>query len=172
LHAQVADVRADALHKATSKLAVRYATIVVEDLNVTGMISNKRLARAVSDQGFGTARRMLGYKTQRNGGTLIVADRWYPSSKTCSNCGSVKAKLTLRDRIFACDACGHTQDRDVNAARNLLSLAASGAERLNTRGAGVRPGPAGHLALKREPGTRPKRRGKTGTAAPQGTAAA
>ena len=109
-----------------------------------GMISNKKLARAVSDQGFGTARRMLGYKTQWHGGTLVVADRWYPSSKTCSSCGSVKAKLTLSDRIFACDACGHTQDRDVNAARNLLSLAASGAERLNARRAEIRPGPAGH----------------------------
>ena len=145
---------------------------MVEDLNVTGMIGNKKLARAMSDQGFGTARRMLAYKTRRSGGTLVVADRWYPSSKTCSNCGSVKAKLTLNDRVFACDACGHRQDRDVNAARNLLSLAASGAERLNARGAVVRPGPAGHAVLKREPGTRPARRGKTGTAAPQGTTAA
>ena len=174
LHARIAAVRADALHKATSALAARYATVVVEDLNVTGMISNKKLARAVSDQGFGTARRMLAYKTQRHGGTLVVADRWYPSSKTCSDCGSVKAKLTLKDRVFACDACGHTEDRDVNAARNLLSLAASEAERLNARGAEVRPGPAGHPVLKREPGTRTTR-GKTGTAAPQdllGTAAA
>jgi putative transposase len=172
VHARVAAVRADALHKATTRLAARYETVVVEDLNVTGMISNMKLARAVSDQGFGTARRMLGYKAQRHGGVLVVADRWYPSSKTCSNCGSVKAKLTLSDRIYACDNCGHSEDRDVNAARNLLSLAASGAERLNARGAAVRPGPAGHAVLKREPGTRPARRGKTGTAAPQGTAAA
>jgi putative transposase len=171
LHARIASVRADALHKATTALAARYATVVVEDLNVTGMISNKRLARAVSDQGFGTARRMLGYKTQRNGGTLVVADRWYPSSKRCSRCGSVKAKLTLNDRVFDCEACGLVEDRDVNAARNLLSLAASGAERRNARGAEVRPGPAGHPVLKREPGTRGER-GKTGTAAPQGTAAA
>ena len=83
----------------------------------------------------------------------------------------MKAKLTLNDRIFECEACGHGQDRDVNAARNLLSLAASGAERLNARGAGVRPGPAGQTVMKREPGTRGKR-GKTETAAPQGTAAA
>jgi putative transposase len=171
VHARVAAVRADALHKATTALAARYATVVVEDLNVTGMVSNKKLARAVSDQGFGTARRMLNYKTQQHGGTLVVADWWYPSSKTCSNCGSVKAKLTLSDRVFACDACGHRQDRDVNAARNLLSLAASGAERLNARGAVVRPGPAGHAVLKREPGTC-STRGKTGTAAPQGTTAA
>jgi putative transposase len=172
IHARVAAVRADGLHKATTRLAARYETIVAEDLNVTGMISNKKLARAVADQGFGTARRMLGYKTQRNGGTLVVADRWYPSSKTCSDCGSVKAKLTLNDRIYACDMCGHTEDRDVNAARNLLSLAASGAERRNARGAAVRPGPAGHAVLKREPGTRPARRGKTGTVSQQCEAAA
>jgi len=128
--------------------------VVAEDLNVTGMISNRKLARAVADQGFGAAWRMLAYKTERDGGTLVVADRWYPSSKTCSDCGSVKAKLTLKDRIFACDQCGHTEDRDVNAARNLLHLAASGAESLNARGAAVRPGPAGHAVLKREPGTR------------------
>ncbi|HEX7160648.1 MAG TPA: IS607 family element RNA-guided endonuclease TnpB [Trebonia sp.] len=171
VHARVANVRADALHKATTGLAARYETVVVEDLSVTGMIANKKLARAVSDQGFGAARRMLAYKTRREGGTLLVADRWYPSSKTCSRCGSVKAKLTLKDRTFVCGVCGHTEDRDVNAARNLLSLAASGAERLNARGAAIRPGPAGHAALKREPGTR-KERDKTGTAAPQGTAVA
>jgi putative transposase len=100
MHARVANVRADALHKATSRLAANYETVIVEDLNVTGMIASKKLARVVSDQGFGTARRMLTYKTARNGGALLVADRWYPSSKTCSDCGSVKAKLTLKDRIF------------------------------------------------------------------------
>jgi putative transposase len=171
IHARVASIRGDALHKATTGFAARYETVVVEDLNVTGMISNRKLARAVSDQGFGTARRMLAYKSARHGGTLLAADRWYPSSKTCSSCGSVKAKLTLKDRTYACGACGHTEDRDVNAARNLLSLAASGAERRNARGAEVRPGIAGHAVLKREPGTR-QSRGKTGTAAPQGTAAA
>jgi putative transposase len=171
IHARVASIRGDTLHKATTGFAARYETVVVEDLNVTGMISNRKLARAVSDQGFGTARRMLAYKSARHGGTLLAADRWYPSSKTCSSCGSVKAKLTLKDRTYACDACGHTEDRDVNAARNLLSLAASGAERRNARGAEVRPGIAGHAVLKREPGTR-QSRGKTGTAAPQGTAAA
>jgi putative transposase len=159
IHARVAEVRADALHKATTGLAARYETVVMEDLNVTGMIANRRLARAVSDQGFGTARRMLSYKSGREGGTLLIADRWHPSSKTCSRCGSVKAKLTLKDRVFVCGVCGHTEDRDVNAARNLLSLAASGAESLNERGAEVRPGPAGHAVLKREPGTR-QRRGK------------
>ena len=132
-------IRGDALHKATTRWPARYETVVVEDLNVTGM-TGKRLARAVSDQGFGTARRMLGYKTAREGGTLIVADRWYPSSKTCSGCGWVKAKLTLADRVYRCDACGLVIGRDVNAARNLLSLAASGADRVNACGAALRPG--------------------------------
>jgi len=170
VHARVANVRADALHKATTELASRYETVVIEDLNVTGMISNRKLARAVSDQGFGTARRMLGYKTAREGGTLIVTDRWYPSSKACSACGSVKAKLTLKDRVYQCDQCGLVMDRDVNAARNLLKLAASGAESLNACGGTLRPRPARHVPVKQEPGT--VNAGKTGTAVSQGTAAA
>jgi putative transposase len=88
-------------------------------------------ARAVADQGFGHARRMLGYKTAWRGGRLMTADRWYPSSKTCSACGTVKAKLSLSDRVFASEGCGLVLDRDVNAAHNLLKLAASGAESLN-----------------------------------------
>jgi putative transposase len=170
LHARVASVRADALHKATAGLASRYETVVAEDLNVTGMVSNKRLARAVADQGFGEARRMLAYKTGRNGGTLLVADRWYPSSKLCSACGRRKPSLTLAERAFTCEACGHTEDRDVNAARNLLHLAASGAESVNACGGHVRPGTAGRRPVKQEPGTADA--GQTGTAAPQGTAAA
>ena len=163
IHGRIADLRADALHKATTALAARYETVVVEDLNVTGMIANRRLARAVSDQGFGAARRMLGYKTAREGGTLLVADRWYPSSKRCSGCGSVKAKLTLAERVYQCDACGLVMGRDVNAARNLLSLAASGADSLNACGAAVRPGlAAGRAALKQEPGT--AKADQTGTA--------
>jgi putative transposase len=70
------------------------------------MIANRRLARAVADQGFGAARRMLGYKTAREGGRLVVADRFYPSSKRCSGCGSVRAKLTLAERVYRCEGCG------------------------------------------------------------------
>ncbi len=164
IHARVANVRADALHKATGALAARYETVVVEDLNVAGMGRNHCLARAVADQGFGTARRMLSYKTAWNGGTLITADRWFPSSKTCSGCGHVKAKLALSERIYDCDACGLILDRDVNAARNLLALAAGGAERLNACGGTVeRPGVAGRVPLNQESGT--AYAGKTGTAA-------
>jgi putative transposase len=99
LQARIANVRADALHKATSMLAARYETVVVEDLNVVGMTQNRRLARVISDQGFGQARRMLGYKTAWKSGRLIVADRWYPSSKICSECGTAKAKLALSERV-------------------------------------------------------------------------
>jgi putative transposase len=168
IHARVASVRADALHKATSDLAARYETVVAEDLNVAGMTRNRRLARAIADQGFGQARRMLGYKTTWNGGTLITADRWFPSSKLCSGCGAVKAKLTLSERVYRCD-CGLVLDRDVNAARNLLNLAASGAGRVNACGGQVRPSLAGQRPVKQEPGT--ARTGKTGTAARQQAAA-
>jgi putative transposase len=170
IHARVASVRADALHKATTDLSRRYETVVIEDLNVAGMTRNKWLARAVSDQGFGEARRQLGYKTGWNGGTLITADRWFPSSKRCSDCGAVKAKLPLRVRVYECEHCGLVMDRDVNAARNLLKLAASGAESRNACGGTPRPRPARHVPVKQEPGTR--KRDKTGTAVPQGTAAA
>jgi putative transposase len=165
IHAQVANVRADALHKATSDLARRYETVVAEDLNVAGMVRNRRLARAISDQGFGEARRMLAYKITWNGGVLIPADRFYPSSKTCSACGAVKAKLALSERTYVCTECGLVIDRDVNAARNLLSLAASGAESINACGGYVRPGPAGQRPVKQEPGTAPA--GQAGTASGQ-----
>jgi putative transposase len=170
IHAKVANVRADSLHKATTNLAAQYETVAVEDLNVTGMIANRKLARAVADQGFGTGRRMLGYKTAKNGGQLIVADRWHPSSKTCSGCGGRKPSLTLKDRVYRCDDCGLVLDRDVNAAINLRNLAASGAERENACGAAVRPGlTAGRAVMKQEPGTAPA--GPTGTAANRAAAA-
>jgi len=169
IHARVAGIRADALHKATTDLARRYETVAAEDLNVAGMTRNRRLARAISDQGFGQARRMLGYKTAWTGGQLIVADRFYPSSKTCSACGTVKAKLALSERTYSCGSCGLVMDRDVNAARNLLGLAASGAESVNACGGTVRPGLAGHVPVNQEPGT--PHGGKTGTAARQQAAA-
>ena len=106
----------------------------------------------MADQGFRTARRMLSYKAIWNGGQLVIADRWYPSSKTCSACGWRKPSLKLAERIFTCEACGLVMDRDVNAARNLLGLAASGAESINACGAQVRPVNDGHRAVKQEPG--------------------
>ncbi|MGH3378016.1 MAG: IS607 family element RNA-guided endonuclease TnpB [Actinoallomurus sp.] len=138
IHHRTVNLRRDAIHKLTTALARTYGTIVVEDLNVTGMVKNRRLARVISDAGFGEIRRQLAYKTEWNGGTLIVADRWYPSSKTCSGCGVVKKKLRLSERTYTCTTCGLTMDRDENAARNLASLvkrvvAGSGPETKNGR---------------------------------------
>lgn len=169
IHARVANVRSDALHKATTGLARQYETVVVEDLNVAGMVQNRRLARAVSDQGFGQARRMLGYKSGWNGGRVVTAGRWFPSSKTCSGCGAVKAKLLLSERTYRCGVCALVLDRDVNAARNLLHLAASGAERENACGGTARPGHAGQDPVKQEPGT--PHGDKTGTVGGQPPAA-
>ncbi|MEY9211807.1 putative transposase [Thermobifida halotolerans] len=95
IHDRVANLRTDALHQLTTFLAREYGTVVVEDLNVAGMLANRRLSRVVADAGFGEIRRQLAYKTAWNGGRLIVADRWFASSKTCSGCGAAKARLAL-----------------------------------------------------------------------------
>ncbi|WP_406368718.1 IS607 family element RNA-guided endonuclease TnpB [Streptomyces sp. NBC_00647] len=124
VHHRIANLRANALHKLTTAVAAEYGTVVVEDLNVAGMLRNRRLARRIADAGFGEIRRQLTYKTQRNGCRTLAADRWYPSSKTCSGCGAVKAKLPLHVRTYECDACGLVIDRDANAAHNLAALAA------------------------------------------------
>ena len=137
LHARVADVRADAIHKATSMIADTYGTVCIEDLNIAGMVKNRSLARSVSDASLGEFRRQLEYKTTRSGAALRVVDRWFPSSKTCSNCGTVKAKLSLSERTFNCDACGASMDRDLNAAIN-IQVAGSAPETLNARGEDVR----------------------------------
>src|SRR6202022_1011976 len=115
--------RRDELHKLSTRLVREHGTIVIEDLNVAGMLKNRRLARHVSGVGMGELRRQIEYKTGWAGSTVHVADRWYPSSKTCSACGVVKAKLRLSERTFRCDKCGLVLDRDLNAARNLAGLA-------------------------------------------------
>ena len=136
LHAHVANQRIDAIHKATTWLASTYSDICIEDLNAAGMARNHRLAKAVSDAAFGEFRRQLEYKTARTGAALRVIDRWYPSSKTCSNCGAVKAKLSLSERVYKCDGCGLVMDRDLNAAVN-INVAGSAPETLNARGGDI-----------------------------------
>ena len=138
LHARVADVRADAINKATTMIARTYSTVCIEDLNVAGMVKNRRLARSVSDASLGEFRRQLEYKTVRTGAALRVIDRWYPSSKTCSECGAVKAKLSLSERVYRCDACGLSIDRDLNAAVNIM-VAGSAPETQNARGGDISP---------------------------------
>jgi putative transposase len=169
-HARVANLRRDGLHKFTTRLAREHATIVVEDLNVAGMLANRRMARHIADAGFAELRRQLAYKTRWNGGQLIVADRWYPSSKTCSDCGTVKTKLALSEREYTCKACGLVLDRDLNAARNLAALAAefdtTGSGPVAGRGADQKTRIRGQVAVKRQPGTASA--GQTGTVPPQG----
>ena len=139
IHAHVANQRQDAIHKATTMIAQTYLHISVEDLNVVGMVKNHRLAKAVSDASFGEFRRQLDYKTARTGAALHVVDRWYPSSKTCSKCGRVKAKLSLSERVYRCDACGLTIDRDLNAAIN-IKVAGSAPETINAHRETVKRG--------------------------------
>jgi len=125
LHARVANVRRDALHRLTTDLTRRFHTIGIEGLNVSGMVKNRYLSRAISDMGFFECRRQLAYKAAQRGGIIVVADRWYPSSKTCSDCGHKLETLRLAVREWVCPACGAVHDRDMNAAINLKNLAVS-----------------------------------------------
>jgi IS605 OrfB family transposase len=171
---RVADQRKDGLHKLTTRLTAEFGTVVVEDLHVAGMVKNRRLARHVADASFGEFRRQAEYKAAWRGGRVIVADRWFASSKTCSGCGAVKAKLLLSERSYVCTSCGTVLDRDVNAAINLAAygrreLAGSGPDS-NGRGADRKTGHARQVAVKRQPGTATA--GQTGTVLAQaGTAA-
>jgi putative transposase len=119
IHRDITNARMDSIHKTTTALAKNYDVIVIEDLNVAGMARNRHLAKAITDASFAEFRRQLEYKTFWYGATLIVADRWFASSKTCSTCLAVKTKLSLGEREFNCSTCGLTVDRDVNAATNL-----------------------------------------------------
>ena len=118
-HAQVARLRLDHHHKATTQIAKRGGCVTVETLNVSGMKRNRRLARSISDAGMGEFVRQLEYKCEWYGTAFVRADRWYPSSKTCSACGAVKQSLLLSERLYRCNLCGFACDRDENAARNL-----------------------------------------------------
>ncbi len=122
------------MHKLTTHLCLNHETVVIEDLNVKGMLKNHKLARRIADAGFGEFHRQLTYKSEIYGCDLVLADRFYPSSKTCSSCGNVKKDLKLSERVYECDVCGFELDRDLNAAINLMQLAASSAESLNACG--------------------------------------
>jgi putative transposase len=125
LHARIVNLRREGLHQLTTSITRRFHTIGIEDLNVKGMLANRHLSRAIADMGFYELRRQLEYKAAWRGGCVIVADRWYPSSKTCSCCGHVVKMLTLAQRSWTCPGCGITHDRDLNAAANLKNLAVS-----------------------------------------------
>lgn len=125
LHARIANIRQDSLHKLTTSVTRQFHTIGIEDLNVKGMVRNRCLARAVSDMGFYELRRQLEYKAALRGGVVKVAGRWYPSSKTCSCCGHVLDDLPLAVRTWTCPGCKSEHDRDINAAINLRNMAVS-----------------------------------------------
>lgn len=121
LHRRIANIRSDFLHKLTSSLVANVKYFSLEDLNVSGMLSNHKLAKSISDVSFYEFKRQLEYKARYNDKEMYQVDRFYPSSKLCSNCGSIKKDLTLKDRIYNCDKCGISIGRDYNASLNLLS---------------------------------------------------
>ncbi|MFD9193560.1 RNA-guided endonuclease InsQ/TnpB family protein [Streptomyces phaeochromogenes] len=148
IHARIADRRRDGLHKLTTRLVRENQTLVIEDLTVRTMVKNRTLSRAISDAAWSQFRSMLEYKAAWYGREVIAVDRWFPSSKLCSACGTVQDKMPLSVRTWTCD-CGTTHDRDVNAAKNLLAAGRAVA----ACGAGVRPQrstPGGQSAMKQE----------------------
>ena len=160
-HRKVRASRADFLHRTSTRLVRDHDVIVIEDLAVQNMVRNHSLAKAISDSGWGTFRRMLEYKAARAGRRLIVTGRFYPSSKTCSACGHLLAELALSTRAWQCPSCGTRHDRDVNAAKNILAaglaVTACGADVRHSGSSRVRS------AVKQEP-----RRATTGIPVPQG----
>jgi len=124
LHFLIARQRAAIAHQISNYLTKTFDRIVLEDLNVKGMMKNRKLSRAIADVGWGMLRQFIEYKAILRNCIVVIADRFFPSSKTCSNCGEVKEILTLEDRIYECDSCGLTIDRDLNAAINLNNYSA------------------------------------------------
>jgi putative transposase len=133
MHEHIANVRSDFLHKLSTSIVRENQTIAIEDLAVANMVKNRKLARAISEQGWRQFRDMLKYKCEWYGRELRIVNRWLPSSKTCSSCGA-KISLSLKDRSWTC-ACGATHDRDVNAAKNILAAGHA----VSARGGAVRP---------------------------------
>lgn len=157
LHAQVADARSDWLHQLTTRIASTYPRIVIEDLNVAAMAKNHHLAMSITDASFGEFRRQLAYKTPAHGSELVIADRWFPSSKLCSVCGAKTKHLTLSQREWTCQGCGTVHDRDLNAAKNLATYPTAGSSSVAACGALL----ASDLGNDSSP--RSSRRGEAGT---------
>ena len=138
LHARIARIRYDWQHKVTTKIARENQTVCLEDLNVKGMMANRRRSRATQDVGFAEIRRQCEYKMPLHGGRAIIISRWFPSSKKCSRCGVVKDSIALSERVFRCDRCGFEIDRDLNAARNIRTVGLTGTYACGPEGAGDR----------------------------------
>lgn len=118
-HAHVRNVRQEFLHEVANRLVKTHDRLALEDLNVAGMLHNHRLAGAISDAAWAELARIISYKQQWRGGQVVLVDRWYPSTKTCSRCHNLVAAMPLSQRVFTCPACGYQADRDLNAATNL-----------------------------------------------------
>ncbi|MFI0815179.1 RNA-guided endonuclease InsQ/TnpB family protein [Streptomyces sp. NPDC021098] len=150
VHARIADRRRDFLHKLSTRLVRENQTVVIEDLTVRNLLKNGKLARAISDAAWTDLRMMLEYKCAWYGRELVTVDRWFPSSKLCGACGTVREKLPLNVREWTCD-CGAAHDRDVNAARNILAAGLA----VSACGDGVRPqresSRTGRSSVKQEP---------------------
>ena len=125
LHARISNIRLDAIHQFTTKLVNEFGTICIEELNVLGMVKNRKVARSIADMSFHEVARQLEYKAKQNGTTLIKADRFFPSTKRCSDCGHILKSLALSTRQWDCPVCSKTHDRDLNAAMNLYLYAVS-----------------------------------------------
>jgi putative transposase len=142
-HNRVANIRKDSLHQATSLLAKTKSAVVLEDLNVSGMMKNHHLAQAIGDVGFYEFRRQLTYKGEWYGCQVLFADRFYPSTKRCSRCGNVKPEFDLSQRVYECEVCHLIIDRDLNAALNLERWPTASSAESYACGEGVRPGVSG-----------------------------
>lgn len=155
-HQKVANIRNHSIHQVTSFLAKTKSVVVLENLNVSGMMKNHRLAQSISDVGMYEFRRQLQYKANWYGCKLHFADRFFPSSKTCSSCGTVAAKLSLSQRTFHCATCGFEIDRDLNAAINLSNLFFTTASSAGSHACGEDVRPAFSQADLVEAGTKPQ----------------
>lgn len=120
LHQHISNIRLDFLHKLTTRLIKENQFVALEDLNVGGMLKNRKLSRAISDLGLGKFREMLVSKAEEAHRIVKIISRWFPSSKQCNTCGNLNSKLTLSDREWTCECCKSKHDRDLNAARNIL----------------------------------------------------
>jgi putative transposase len=122
---KITNIREDFHHKLSTRLIHENQVVVMEDLNVSGMVKNRKLARTISQQGWSQFVTFLKYKSTMYGRELVQVDRFYPSSKTCSSCGTIQSSLPLNIREWTCDSCGSIHDRDINAAKNLMALGTS-----------------------------------------------
>ncbi|KFI20608.1 transposase, partial [Nitrosococcus oceani C-27] len=138
IHARITDSRRDFLHQQSSKIVNENQVICLEDLNIQGMLRNRRLSKAIADCGLYELRRQMEYKAAWYGREVLIVDRWAPTSKTCSACGAVQESMPLKVRAWACE-CGATHDRDINAAKNILFFGTAGSAGTSKARGAVKP---------------------------------